>query len=247
MDLKALILAGGYGTRLRSLISDVPKSMADVNNKPFLEYQISILKKYRFTDIIVCTGYMAEKIENHFGNGHKWDVNITYSHEDTPLGTAGAIRKAEPYLTDTFLASNGDTFFDFDLTELLVFHRAKNAVVSIAAARISGGSKGGVICMEEDGRITHFIEKDHAFNNGIVSAGIYVMDKCLLNYIPPCKSISFEKETLPMLIQKKFRLYAKVIDGMFIDIGTPKGYRKLQNYLSNRSSSVSSITTEYMV
>ena len=123
--MKALILAGGFGTRLKDVVKDVPKSMALIFDKPFLEHQIHFLKKQGIDEIILGVHYMANKIKSYFGNGGKFEVNLTYSEEDIPLGTAGAVKNAEKYIDDTFFVLNGDSYSNIDLWKFLEFHNQK--------------------------------------------------------------------------------------------------------------------------
>jgi mannose-1-phosphate guanylyltransferase len=137
--MKALILAGGFGTRLGGVLRDVPKPMAPVLGKPFLEHQIRRLKEFGITEFVLAVHHMSDKIKSYFGNGLRLGVDITYSEEDSPLGTAGAIKKAQRYIDDTFLVLNGDSYFDVDINKLLDFHKSKSSKFTIALTNIKDG------------------------------------------------------------------------------------------------------------
>src|SRR3989344_4164662 len=124
--MKALILAGGFGTKLRRIVYDKPKSMVSIAGIPFLEHQIRLLKNQGITEFVILVSYMADKIKSYFGNGKNLGVNITYSEEEIPLGTAGAIKKAEKYIDSTFLVLNGDSYAKINIKELLKFHKENN-------------------------------------------------------------------------------------------------------------------------
>ena len=125
--MQAIILAGGLGTRLKTLVNDRPKAMAHVNDKPFLEYQIDFLKKNNIDQIILCVGYLREKIQEYFGDGRKWDITINYAVEKKLLGTAGALKNAEKYINSSFFVLNGDSFLDIDLPGMASFHHRKKS------------------------------------------------------------------------------------------------------------------------
>jgi len=156
--MKAIILAGGFGTRLKEILKDTPKPMALVLGKPFLEHQIRFLKEQGITDIIIAVHHMSDKIKSYFGNGLRFGVDITYSEEETPLGTAGAIKKAQKYLDDTFLVINGDSYSDIDLSKLLEFHKSKNSKFTLALTKTKEAEHYGSIILDGS-KILDFREK----------------------------------------------------------------------------------------
>ncbi len=226
-EIYAVLLVGGMGTRLRSVVPNAPKPLASVGNKSFLELLIRQLRDQGIRRLVMCTGYLADQIENQFGNGHDWNVSIQYSKELEPLGTAGAVKLAQSYLQDAseFLVMNGDSIMEVNLTRLLQFHREHNAIISMAVRRVDSAGRYGTVELNQDHRVTGFHEKTSAETPGIVNAGVYVFNREVLQHIPegPC---SLEKDIFPKLLQRG--VYALEQDGVFIDIGTPEDYARAQ-------------------
>jgi len=226
--MKAIILAGGFGTRLKSVIADIPKPMAPVQGKPFLEYLICQLKNRGYRDIVLSVGYLKDKIISYFGDGKPWGVSIEYSKEDLPLGTGGAIRKAmSKYEDKTYLVLNGDSFYNIDFKSLCNFHRVKSARASMAIASVKDSSRYGSVSMNGLGEVICFGEKQNKAK-GSINAGIYILNRSVLASIPS-GTISFEKEILPELIHKG--LFGSIQQGFFIDIGVPEDYKKFKDYI----------------
>jgi len=225
--MKVLILAGGFGTRLKNIINDKPKPMAPINNIPFLEYQILQLKRYNLPNIVLCIGYLGDKIREYFGDGSKWNVNILYSHEKEPMGTGGALKNAEALISeDNFLAMNGDSFFDINLTELISLHIEKKALCTIALLKIENTKRYGTVQINGENKIKFFREKDETSKSGLINGGIYVFNKQIFKSIPENRKVSLEKEIFPNIIGRE--IYGLVADDFFIDIGTPEEYEKVQ-------------------
>jgi len=176
--MKAVILAGGLGKRLRRAVRDRPKSMALVLGKPFLEYQIEQLRKYDVIKIVLCVGYLAEQIKSYFKDGTKFGIDIRYAVEKEPLGTAGALKNAENYLEDkAFLVLNGDSYSEIDITGFIQFHRKKGGMGTILLTRVSQAQDYGLIKIDEDNRITGFVEKPGKTPSGsVISAGVYLLE-----------------------------------------------------------------------
>jgi len=241
-DMRAVILAGGLGTRLRSLVSDRPKPMADIDGKPFLEYQIEFLKRYRIVHLVLCVGYLHEHIQQRFKDGTGLDVSIDYSIEDRPLGTAGALKHAQKRLegSGTFLVLNGDSYFEVDLRRLIQFHERKKAedrrcLGTIALAEMPDVSSYGSIQTDREGRILSFKEKPDESNGSIqINAGMYVLEPDMLNWIPGSIKVSLETETFPSVLEGGHHLFGYPAQGFFADIGTPDGYRRFRDYLEER-------------
>lgn len=236
--MKAAILAGGLGTRLRTLVNDRPKPMASVNDKPFLEYQVEFLRKYHIKDIVFCIGFMADHVRDYFKDGHPWGVNICYAIEEPLLGTGGAIKNAEAYLEETpFLVLNGDSFFGINLSEFVRFHQAKKVqsaglVGTVALTKVQDMSSFGAVLLDAQQGISTFKEKSKELNYpGLINAGIYLLEPKILRLIPPAKKISLEKEVFPTLLEKDYHLAGYPSSGYFVDIGTPEGYHKFQCYI----------------
>lgn len=236
--MKAVILAGGLGTRLRSLISDRPKPMAAIAaEKPFLEYQIEYLRDAGIAEIILCVGYQWEKICEHFQGGEKWGVHLDYAVEETLLGTGGAVRNAMPFLPSEFLVLNGDSFLDLDLQKFRAFHKIKRREHeqlggSIALAEVSDRSQYGAVVLDAAGNIREFREKSPADSSpGLINAGIYLLEPAIFQFIPPDTKISLEREVFPRLIAGGYPFAGYRSDGFFVDIGTPEGFHRFQKYI----------------
>jgi D-glycero-alpha-D-manno-heptose 1-phosphate guanylyltransferase len=224
--VRALILAGGAGTRLRSTIGPRPKPMAPIDGKPFLEYLIAQLASWGERDITLCIGYLGEQIKKYFGTGAHWSVRIDYSEENIPLDTGGAVRQAMMrYPDDNFLVMNGDSYLRANAHEVISFHLRLNAVATIALARLCNSGRYGAVELSKNFGIKSFKEKNpNASGVALINGGIYVLSRTVLDFIPEGK-ISLEKDVFPMLIGKG--LYGVRSDGFFIDIGIPQDYMRL--------------------
>lgn len=226
MGIDALILCGGQGSRLQEVVSDIPKPMAPIAGKPFLEYLILQLKSWAINDIVLSVGYKKESIISYFSNGAKWNVNITYLQEEIPLGTGGAIREALKMIDDRdIIAMNGDSFFDADFSELINYHRSKNALATLSLVKMDDTGRYGRVVMDEHGEIISFTEKQSR-REGLINAGLYILNRRILSYLPD-GTLSFESDVLPQLVRKE--LYGLTQQGFFIDIGIPDDYRSLCN------------------
>ena len=222
--MKALILVGGEGTRLRPLTNTMPKPMVPIEGKPFLQYLIEWLKKEGITDIVLLIGYKGEQIKAYFGDGAKLGVRIEYNIEETLLGTGGAIKNAERYIDGPCLALNGDSYFPIDLKRLIASHKEKNAEATIALARVKDTSRYGLVVADKDHRIQQFLEKGNPIKGiDTINAGIYVLEASVIKSIPQGR-VSIEKDVFPRLK----RLYGLSFDAYFIDIGTHETYAQFQ-------------------
>jgi D-glycero-alpha-D-manno-heptose-7-phosphate kinase len=238
--MKAIILAGGMGTRLREVVSDRPKPMALIAGKPFLDHQINFLREQNINEIILAVYYMSEKIKSYFGDGNRYGVDITYSEEETPLGTGGAIKKAEKYINDTFLVLNGDSYSKIDLGKFLDFHKLKKSDASLSLKKCENTSEYGNVIIK-DNKIMNFLEKKES-REGLINTGIYIFEPNIFDYIPSEKKVSLEEEVFPVLA-KNGNLYGYIQDGYFIDIGRPETYTQfkrdiLENMLISEKESV---------
>lgn len=243
--MQALILAGGLGTRLRSIVNDRPKPMAQLGDKPFLEHQVELLKGYGISELIFCVGYRHQQIQDYFGDGAHWGVRITYSVEEMPLGTAGALKQAEAQVHGAFLALNGDSVFEFNLADLLETHtrrrRQEGAAYlgTVALTRVDDPRDYGLVKLDSQQHIVSFSEKsserpaldDQSKQGNYINAGIYVLEPALLNFVPTQQAVSIERETFPSLLAQGYRLGGYPAQGFFVDIGTPAGYYRLQHRL----------------
>jgi D-glycero-alpha-D-manno-heptose 1-phosphate guanylyltransferase len=231
-NTKAVILVGGLGTRLRSVVPSTPKPLASVGDGPFLELLIRQLRHQGIRHLVLCTGYLADQIEKELADGRKWDVTIEYSKEPCAMGTAGAVKFAEPLLCDDsdFLVLNGDSFMEIDFQSLIDFHRRLGGIASMAVLRMKNEMRYGTVQVISSGQVTGFAEKSTADSDGFVNAGIYVFNRRIFDHIPE-GPVSLEKDIFPKLLDRG--VYASKQDGVFIDIGTPEDYVRAQE-LSKR-------------
>ncbi len=230
--MQAVILAGGLGTRLRGVVDDRPKPMADVCGRPFLEILLNDLKSAGVTDIIFAVGYLGELIEDYFGDGSVFDVNIHYSWEKEQLGTAGAIKNALAYITDErVLVLNGDTYYKMDYRAVFNSAVADDTDMTIVLRKVQDVSRYGKVTLD-DKKIVRFNEKSNDTSNtlqpgqsvpGLINGGVYVMRKSLIETIPHGK-VSIENESIPQWIAEGKLIEGYVHDGYFIDIGIPEDY-----------------------
>lgn len=225
----AIILAGGYGTRLQSVVSDLPKPMAPVNGQPFLDYQLQYLKSYGFKNVVLSVGYLSEKISEHYGASFK-GMQLFYAKEEDPLGTGGGIRMAlEHCFDDEIFVLNGDSFFDVDPILFFKKHCEKVAQFSLALRKVDDTSRYGAIEKNTDNRVTSFHEKNGLSVPGTINGGVYILNK----------NIFFENtvENINFSIEKDFfekrlsdlAIYGFEFDGYFLDIGIPEDYNKAQD------------------
>ncbi len=226
MFKEAVILAGGFGTRLSHVVSDVPKPMAPVYGRPFLCYLLDRLADAGIQRVVLATGYMHEVIETYFGTGYQ-GLEIIYSNEDQPLFTGGAIRQAaEKIQSEDFVVLNGDTLFDIDFQQLYDFHTSHDAHLSIALRRVEDTGRYGAVTCEND-RIVAFHEKTESQGAGDINGGIYAINRAwLLNQDLPTK-FSFEKELMQPLAGDP-HFYGLSFNNYFIDIGVPDDYFRAQ-------------------
>ncbi len=222
-----MLLVGGMGTRLRSVLSDKPKPLAPVGDIPFLELLVLQLRSQGFRHLIMCSGYQAAQIQEVFGDGRKWSVKIDYSQETRALGTAGAIKLAGrfPLQAPDFVVMNGDSFLELDLRQLIQFHRGHGGWASIAVRRVSDATRYGTVQLDQNNRVVRFSEKMGIPKPGIINGGVYVFNRDVLPSIPDGPS-SLEKDVLPELLSHG--VFALEQSGMFIDIGTPEDYARAQ-------------------
>lgn len=229
--MQAVILAGGFGTRLYPLTKDVPKPMVKIIGKPILEFIVMRLKECGITEMMFLVKHMAEQISDYFGTGEKWGVKIKYVIEDEPLGTAGAVKNAEKFITEDFLVVSGDVFSTIDYDPIIACHQKnKSALGTIVLTRVEDPSKFGLVEINEQNQVTHFIEKPKDIepdaNGGastfLINTGIYVFKKEVLNYIPMGK-YDFARDLFPKVIDK---LYGEVTASYWNDIGTLDAYYK---------------------
>ena len=226
---KAIILAGGKGTRMRPLTYEMPKPMIPLKGKPLIQHIIELCRKYEIREIILSVGYMGDKIRDHFGDGSHLGVDIKYVEEEEELGTAGPLLLAKQYLTSPFLMFNGDVISNIDLADIISFHSEQNALATIALTQVEDTSSFGVARLKGH-KIVGFIEKPKGGEDGkLINAGVYVMQPDVLGYIPKGKSM-LERDVFPKLAEEG-KLYGYPFDGQWFDTGTPEAYeRAIKNW-----------------
>ncbi|MDP1803521.1 MAG: nucleotidyltransferase family protein [Bacteroidota bacterium] len=227
----AIILAGGFGTRLQAVVTDLPKPMAPVNGQPFLNYQLNYLKHYGVKKIILSVGYLSEKIKDHYGSNFN-GLEIDYVVEESPLGTGGGIRLAlEKCNAELAFVLNGDSFFDVDLEKFYSQHSKQNAEVSLALRKVKDAGRYGTIEKNGDNKIISFKEKSGSAKEGIINGGVYIIDKNIyLNSTPSYTNFSIEKDFFEKQLNT-LKIYGFEFEGYFIDIGIPEDYTTAQHDL----------------
>lgn len=233
----AIILAGGEATRLRPLSFSIPKILFPLRDKPLCLYQIEWLKKYNTRELIFALGYLPDKVKEALGDGKRFGIKIKYVTEAKPLDTAGAIRNAidKIKLKETFLVLNGDILTNINISQLLDFHRQKKSQLTICLVEVKEELKSfGLVICDRQGKIKQFMEKPELSDinkqnkRRLINAGIYIFEPELVKEIPKNTKYSFEKDFLPSLIKRNFRIYGFVANGYWLDIGTYNRYLQAQ-------------------
>jgi mannose-1-phosphate guanylyltransferase len=235
--LKAVLLVGGLGTRLRPLTNERPKSIVPVLNKPVLEHTIAYLKHYGIRDIVITLNYLPEVIEEYFGDGTDFGVKLTYFMEEEPRGTAGAVKNAESYLDGPFFVLNGDIFTDLNLMDMLSFHRKRKATATIALTQVENPSAYGVVETTDKSRVKRFIEKPPpgTETTNWINAGTYILEREVLDMVPPGCSYMFERGLFPQLLQTGRPVFGYQYKGYWLDMGTPAHYREInRDFMQSR-------------
>jgi D-glycero-alpha-D-manno-heptose 1-phosphate guanylyltransferase len=214
------VLAGGLGTRLRPVVADRPKVLAEVGGRPFIFYLLDRLAAGRVRQVVLCTGYLAHQVRDTLGETYG-SMNLLYSQEPYPLGTGGALSFALPLLeSDPVLVLNGDSFCEANLRAFCLVHRLRGAQASLLLAEVTDAARFGWVALDEEGRITGFREKGKTNGGGWVNGGIYLINRALLETIPPQEIVSLEQDLFPAWIGRG--LYGFRSQGRFIDIGIPE-------------------------
>ncbi len=221
--MKAIVLAGGEGTRLKPLTYKRPKPLMPVAGRPCIDYVIRSLEASGFNEIITTTAYLSDTLIKSIGDGLEYNASILYSFEEHPAGTAGAVRRVGNFIDDTFVVAMGDILADVDFRALWDFHKRKGGLVTIALTEVSDPTQYGIVGVDPDGRIRKFKEKpslEEAFSR-LANAGIYVCEPEILDFIPADQKFDFAKDLFPMLLSKGLALYGSRIEGIWMDIGRP--------------------------
>lgn len=259
--MRAIIIAGGLGTRLRPLTFNRPKPLVSMANKPFILHQIALLKKCGIKEIILNLHYLPKAMELMLGDGSDLGVRLFYSIEKNPLGTAGAVKNAEKYFDEgPLVVFNADILTDIDILELISFHKERKATATLALTRVEDPTAYGLVVTEGSGKVTKFLEKPNweTITTNTVNAGIYILDPEVFRDVPKARPYSFERELFPKMLEGGSPVFAKVSDSYWMDIGSPKkylqahrdilngdvsvtleGYKKKENVLVHRGASIS--------
>ncbi len=224
--MQAIVLVGGEGTRLRPLTYGTPKPMVPIVNVPFLARTVERLYDAGIRDVIFPAGYMPEAIVDYFGDGSRFDMRITYVIEETPLGTAGALKNVAHHITGPFFVLNGDVLTSLDLRAMLAYHRAKGGLGTLHLIEVEDPSAFGCVVHDAEGRIASFVEKPPRGQEptNAINAGTYLLEPAVLEAIPAGRNVSIERETFPTLLADGKRLYAYTTQDYWIDLGRPEHY-----------------------
>lgn len=232
--MKAVVMAGGEGSRLRPITANVPKPLTPVCNRPLMEHILLLLKRNGINDVVATLHYLADEVQSMFGDGSDYDLNLSYSIEDTPLGTAGSVKKAESLLKDgTFFIVSGDALTDCDLTKALQFHKEKGSVATLILARVQSPLDFGVVITDEEGRIKRFLEKpswSEVFSD-TVNTGMYILEPEIFDLMQSETPYDWSSDIFPRLLEANKPLYGYVMDEYWCDVGTLNQYREAQEHL----------------
>jgi mannose-1-phosphate guanylyltransferase / phosphomannomutase len=239
--MKAVVMAGGEGTRLRPMTANQPKPLLPVINRPIMEHVLRLLRRHGFTDTVVTVQFLASLIRNYFGDGDELDMNLQYATEEKPLGTAGSVKNAEAELRDNrFLVISGDALTDIDLTDMARFHQQNNALVTVALKRVQNPLEFGIVITAEDGRIERFLEKPtwgQVFSD-TVNTGIYMMEPEIFKHVAAGESVDWSQEVFPTLLESGAPLFGYVADAYWEDVGTLESLIQVQADVLNRQVDV---------
>src|SRR3990170_8405113 len=224
--MKAVIMAGGEGTRLRPLTSNSPKPMLPLVNEPMMEHIVRLLRQHGFDEIVVTVAFLANHIRSYFGDGSEFGVRMVYATEETPLGTAGSVRNAMDELDDRFLVISGDVLTDIDLSQIVAFHEESGALATIGLTAVENPLEFGIVITREDGTVERFLEKPgwgQVFSD-TVNNGIFVLEPEVFEHIAADRPVDFSGEVFPELLEKGKPLFGCVTEGYWEDVGTLSAY-----------------------
>lgn len=229
--MKAVVMAGGEGTRLRPMTANQPKPLLPVVNRPIMEHVLRLLKRHGFEDTVVTVQFLATLIRNYFGDGEELGMSLRYVAEEVPLGTAGSVKNAEEHLRgEPFIVISGDALTDIDLTDMVRFHRENGALVTIGLKRVANPLEFGIIIVDDNGRIQRFLEKPtwgQVFSD-TVNTGIYIMEPEVLDHVAPGENVDWSGDVFPKLLKAGAPLYGYIADGYWEDVGTHESYLRAQ-------------------
>jgi mannose-1-phosphate guanylyltransferase / phosphomannomutase len=238
--MKAVVMAGGEGSRLRPLTSNRPKPLVPIGNRPIMEHILYLLQKHGIREVVSTLFYLSDEIQSYFGDGSDFGVSMSYSIENRPLGTAGSVKLAEDQLcNETFVIISGDALTDCDLTQAIAFHRAKGSLATLVLARVPNPLDFGVVITDEDSRITRFLEKpgwSEVFSD-TVNTGIYILEPSVFDMMEPNRNYDWSSDIFPRILESGQPIYGYVMDGYWADVGSLTQYREAnEDYLSQKVS-----------
>lgn len=240
--MTGVILVGGRGTRLRPLTFSRPKPLVPLVNRPFLEYQLDLLRRHGVDEVVLCVSYQARQLMRHFAGGDRFGLTIRYATEKEPLGTAGALKNAASLITGDgpVVVLNGDILTDLDLDEILETHRRQGALVTLTLVEVEDPTRYGLVILDRSGQVQRFLEKPtwDEVTARTISAGIYILEPSVFDFIPPGREVSVERETFPQLLAQGVRVSGHVTPGYWLDIGTPDKYLQAHWDILDRKVSV---------
>jgi len=227
--MRAVLMAGGSGTRLRPLTCDLPKPMVPILNRPIAEHIINLLKRHNITEIIATLHYLPDALRDYFQDGSGFGVQMNYAVEDEqPLGTAGCVKNIEELLDDTFLVISGDSITDFDLSAAIAFHRDKGSRATLILTRVPNPMEFGVVITDENQKISRFLEKPSTSEifSDTVNTGTYILEPEVLEYLPANEESDFSKDLFPLLLERQEPMYGYIAEGYWCDVGHLDAYRQ---------------------
>ena len=233
-------MAGGQGSRLRPLTSNQPKPMLPIVGRPMMEHILRLLREHGITEVVAAVQFLGSVVRNYFGAGEDLDLSLVYANEEEPLGTAGSVKNAEPFLDDTFLVISGDAVTDIDLSAAAAFHRDRGAAVTVVLKRVEDPLEFGIVIADDEGRIERFLEKPgwgEVFSDTI-NTGIYVIEPSVLGYIPSDEEFDFAADLFPLLLDKGLPAYGFVADGYWTDVGNLEAYLTVHRDVLDRKVKV---------
>ncbi|MFN2184412.1 MAG: NDP-sugar synthase, partial [Anaerolineae bacterium] len=234
--MKAVVMAGGEGSRLRPLTIGRPKPMVPMVSKPVMAHILDHLKRQGITEVVVTLYFMPELIQSYFGDGSSMGMKIHYAIEETPLGTAGSVKNAQQYLDEPFVIISGDAVTDIDLQEVIAFHEEKGAQATLTLYRVPNPLEYGVIITDQDGKITQFLEKPSwgEVISDTVNTGIYIIEPSVLDLIEEGVSTDWSKDVFPQLLETGRPLYGFVAGGNWTDVGDISEYMRASSDVLHR-------------
>ncbi len=233
--MKVVILAGGLGTRMRGTLGDLPKPLAPIGGRPFIEYLLKFISNQQFRDVIISLGHGADAIREYLGDGSSLGLRVEYTVERDLLGTGGAVKRSEPLIkSDDFFVMNGDTYFEVDMGAMLRFHRGHAAFATMALAHKDDTRRYGRVVFDSGNRITAFAEKVADKMSGFINGGMYIFRREVFDHIPEGVSCSLEQDIVPLLVGKG--LYGFPVDGYFVDVGVPTDYERAKKEIPLRGA-----------